>query len=326
MADNKIQKTKHQHYVPRCYLKNFASVDQQFFSFDKVHRKSKTASVAQSAQEEFFYDFHESTLQNPEDDPQHVEKKLSKIEGRFKVVLDDFIASASAGGVTAQQADIFAGFVAIQWLRTKSYRASALEINQKAFQALLDQLYALNSPGIPPGRFRPGEGYAQALHAELLFDPDHMWEIAEGFRHLLWVIGDSGTAQPFYTSDEPVARRANCTVNSAPAVGILDPGIEYAYPLNSKFILLMVDRHTFPGLQQSELKTISLSESQIERYNGMQVMKSGKYVFCQKDDFTLAQRLCEEHPIICDPDRERARVDSTPVVDQQSGTFVTALE
>jgi hypothetical protein len=44
-------------------------------------------------------------------------------------------------------------------------------------------------------------------------------------------------------------------------------------------------------------------------------MKSTQYVFCEKCDFDLAARLCESHPVICDPDRDRARVDSE--LDQQ---------
>jgi hypothetical protein len=37
--------------------------------------------------------------------------------------------------------------------------------------------------------------------------------------------------------------------------------------------------------------------------------KSTQYVFCSKRDFDLAARLCDAHPVICDPDRDRAQVD-----------------
>jgi hypothetical protein len=329
LAEKQQQPTKvrNQHYVSRFYLKHFADPSSQlFYSFNKQFTKPKTASVAQSAQEEFFYDFHPSTLQSPTDDVQWVEKTFGEIETRFKPQIDEFLASAAAGGVTSVLADRLAVFVAYQWLRTKSYRLTAMEIDKKTSQALVNQLYAVNDTSVPPGKYQQGEGYAPGLHAQMIFDSDRVLMMASSLRNLLWVIGHNNTEHLLYTSDTPVARRANCEIDGAPAIGIFDPGIEYAYPLTSKFVLHMMDRHAFPGLQQYELKTIGLPPEQVERYNTMQVMCSTKYVFCQKNDFALAKRICDERPDICNPDRERVRVDSTLSDDGKGWIGVTALE
>jgi hypothetical protein len=327
MADKQAPKVKNQHYVPRLYLKNFANPSNQaFFSFNKQFKKAKTSSVAESAQEEFFYDLHPSTLQNPQDDVQWVEKRFGEIESKFKPQLDEFISCAAKGSVTSVLADRIAVFAVLQWLRTNSHRLTAMEVDKKTNQALVNQLYAMNHSEIPPAKYKQGEGYAPSLHAQSIFDSESLLMKAGSLRNLLWVIGHNNTEHLFYTSDTPVARRANCEINGAPAVGIFDPGAEYTFPLTSKFILLMMDRHAFPDLQKYELKTIGLPPEVIERYNSMQVMCSTKYVFCQENDFDLAKRICNEHPEICNPDRERVRVDSTQSDDGKGWIGVTALE
>ena len=72
----------------------------------------------------------------------------------------------------------------------------------------------------------------------------------------------------------------------------------------------MFDRRMFRVVEPFERKTVDFGIAEVERYNTMQVMKSTQYVFCAKKDFELAERLCKTQPEICDPNRERAHVDS----------------
>jgi hypothetical protein len=311
MAEHPKQTTIKQHTVPRCYLRGFADKKQNFYSFNKRYKKAKPASVGQSAQSDYFYDFDTSTLQNPDDDPQWVEKTFSVLETRFKEVLDNFIAEAKTGEVSVEWASYMAQFVAIQWLRTRGARDTFMEVDTKVNQAVVSQLYALNYPGMKPGKFSPGAGYEQALHAELMFDYDHLIMIAERFWNLLWVIGRNRTEHPFYTSDEPVVRRKNPVINETALPVPPDVGLEFAFPLNSEFVLVMLDRRMFSCFLPTERKTMDFGPEEVKRYNTMQVMKSTQYVFCAKRDFDLAERLCNAHPVICDPDRDRAQVDST---------------
>src|SRR5262249_51802429 len=114
---------------------------------------------------------------------------------------------------------------------------------------------------------------------------------------------------------EPVVRDRNPpedeSIHVAPGVGI-----EYAFPLNSEFILVMFDRYMLskigvPGYEQFEYKTLEFGPVDVERYNALQVAKSTQYVFCLEDKFALAERLCREEPRICDPNRERSEVEVT---------------
>lgn len=308
MADRQI--TKSQHTVPRCYLRGFADEKQDFYSFNKRFQKSKPATVRESAQSEFFYDLEPSTLINPTDDPQLVEKTFSKLEQRFKEVLNEVIAGAKAGEVGAEPAGYLAQFVALQWIRTRGARDTMVEVDAKAMQALVNQWYEVTHPGMPPAKFKTGPGYASALHANMMLDYDNVIQTAERFWNLVWVFGRNRTGHPFYTSDEPVVRRQNPVINETSLPVPPGVGIEYAFPLNSEFILTMFDRRMYRELEQFERKAVDFGAEEVERYNTLQVMKSTQYVFCAKRDFELAERLCKAHPEICDPDRERAQVDS----------------
>src|SRR5262249_54721065 len=93
-------------------------------------------------------------------------------------------------------------------------------------------------------------------------------------------------------------------------------GIEYVFPLNSEFILVMFDRYMFskfatPGYEHCERKTLEFGPAEVERYNALQVAKSTQYLFCLEDKFALAERLCREEPRICNPNRERSLVEVT---------------
>lgn len=169
MSQNPILKTKNQHTVPQCYLRGFADEGGGFFSFNKLYQKSRPANVKKSASADYFYDFEPSTLEKPTDEIQWVETTFSLLEQRYKEVLDAFIDEAKSGEIGHETGSSMAQFVAIQWMRTRGHRETLLELNSKVMQDLVDQWYAENHPGMPPGKFTMGAGYAEAFHAAVDF-------------------------------------------------------------------------------------------------------------------------------------------------------------
>ncbi len=317
MANLPKQTTKNQHTVPRCYLRGFADTDQRFFSFNKIYKKSNAAGIKGSASAEYFYDLDPATLSKPDDDPQWVETTLARLEGRYREVLDACIADATAGQLSVDNASYLAQFITLQWMRTAGARKTLIEADEKLMQAAIDNWYATNHPELNPAKFKRGPGYEAALQANMMFDDSIFFGIAEKFWNLLWIVGRNRTGQPFFTSDEPVVRDRFPPENDSPQVpeGV---GIEYAFPLNSEFIVVMLDRYLCsqtlgPGYEQLERMTAECGPADVERYNALQVAKSTQYVFCQEDKFALAERLCEEEPRICDPNRERSLVEVTTV-------------
>jgi hypothetical protein len=177
-------------------------------------------------------------------------------------------------------------------MRTRGNRETLLELNTKVMQKFVDRWYSENHRGMPPGKFKMGAGYAEAFHAQSMFENDS--------------ICHNPTAKPFYTSDDQVARRIHAIENRTTRPLPPGVGLEYAYPLNSEFILMMLDRRGLADeLVKLERKTVEFPPEAVEQYNAMQVMSSTQYVFCAKREFELAERVCREHPEICNPSRPR---------------------
>jgi hypothetical protein len=158
------------------------------------------------------------------------------------------------------------------------------------------------------------EGKMAAMHAQKLFDAEAIKQMATTLERHYWVIGINRTEHQFYTSDHPVVRRANQRQGGVPLVGVCDPGIEFVFPLDSRHILLILERTHFAAWRKYDNRSILLSEEQVNDYNGLQVMRSNQRVFCAEDDFVVAREVCAKYPEIRNPNRPRVRVDTTPIL------------
>jgi hypothetical protein len=327
VTDAQVQKTKNQHTVSRCYLKRFANAQLRFFSFNKIHGRPSPGGTKSATVQEYFYDFHQATLVDPNADVQWAEKTFQMLENRYEEVLAAAVREADAGAISYETGSSLAQFIAFQWMRTVGRRADILEAEQMEMQAMIDKWYAENAPGIPPGTFKRGVGYEAGLHANLMFDEAAVFRIAENFWNLYWIVGRNTTSQPFYTSDDPVVRDRIPPENDGPNV---PPwiGIEYSFPLSSKFTLVMMDRYMFSNTASTngenvERQTFDMGEAEVERYNALQVAKSTQYVFCEANKFALAERLCGEESRISDPARSRELVDATTLVLTERGYSIS---
>lgn len=325
--NNKKHRTKRQHYVAQLYLRGFTNASGRLFCFDKVSGKSHPTSTEAAAQESNFYEIPSGSFEGGVEVPVNsVENALASIERMWKPFHTELIKSANAGTIPAALKREYSVFVVIQWMRTKTYRDLMYTITKQFMQSLADELVEVNFPGKGKVKVEIGETTFAAMHAQKLFDLDEIEKMAFHLQWHLWVIGINNTEHPFYTSDHPVVRRANRTLDGRPMVGIFDPGVEFAFPLDSTHILFILERDHFADWAKYENRAVELSPEQVRNYNGLQVMRSDQRVFCAEDDFDVAREVCKAHPEVCKPDRPRVLVETTPIKDMKNYTFVTALE
>lgn len=321
------QRTKRQHFVAQLYLRRFADASGRLFCFDKVRGTSHPTSTAAAAQEANFYEIASGSFESGVEAPVNVvENALASIERMWGPRHGELLRCAEAGAVPAALKQEYSIFVVFQWMRTRSYRDAIHAVMQQYMQSIVNDLVDLNFPDHDKVTVHVGTNTLAAIHAQKMFDLDEMEKMAWQVQRLLWVIGVNGTSHPFYTSDHPVVRRGNVRVNGRSGVGILDPGVEYAFPLDSRHILLMFERTHFAAWLEHENRSVVLSPEQVRDYNSLQVMRSNQRVFCADDDFGVASDVCRAHPEVCNPDRPRVVVESTPVRNMKNYTFVTALE
>lgn len=321
----KKQRTEDQHFVPQLLLRGFTNAFGGMFCYDKATGKSYPTSTKAAAQEPYFYEIPPTPGLNVPVNT--VEKALGVIETAWAPMLADLIKSADTGGIGARQVNEFAPFVVMQWMRTPTFRAVGYEIMKKFGQSLVDQLIGLNFPGMEgKAKFHPEQTGMAGLHAAQLFDRAKVEGMARDLVRHLWVIGINETEHPFYTSDHPVVRRANLHANGSPLIGANDPGIEFAFPLDNRHILLILERTHFAVCAQLDRRSARLPPDMIRDYNALQVLRSNQRIYCANDDFDLAREVCTANPEICDPKRPRVVVETMPVIDMSSKTWVRALE
>ena len=108
-----------------------------------------------------------------------------------------------------------------------------------------------------------------------------------------------------YTSDNPVIRKGHLNHSVFGSTGLASPGVEIAYPISPRHIIVMYERSAWVSVDVSDGNTILLEEGQVDYYNSFQVKQSYRYVYSTSDDFSLAKDVCNRIPRVRDPFRAR---------------------
>ncbi|HTU93781.1 MAG TPA: DUF4238 domain-containing protein [Gemmataceae bacterium] len=328
-------RTKTQHYVPQFYLRGFTNAAGRIVCYDKVSDKTHPTSTHAAAQESYFYEIPPGSIKDVNVPANMVENALSVVEKTWAPLHAALIKSADIDRITATLTIEYAPFLVMQWMRTKTYRDAMHQIAQMSMQLLADDLVMVNFPG-ESVTVKLGDHAMAAMHAQKLFDRQTVKRMADELGGDIWVVGINDTDHPFYTSDHPVVRRGNLMDGGRQMVGILDPGIEFAFPLDSRHILLILERTYFADWRKQDNRGVRLTVEKVRDYNVLQVLRSCQRVFCAVDDFELARQVCRDHPEVRDPARPRVRIETTPIVPAGVGEdgkkqwknhmFVRALE
>ncbi len=333
----KRHRARTQHYVSQFYLRGFTNAGGRMYCYDKLAERSHPTSTQAAGQEPYFYEIPPGSFEEAVNVPLNVvEKALSVFERYWAPLHAALIESAGKGRISATLTVEYAPFLVMQWMRTRTYRDTMREIAQKSMQSLADDLVELNFPGEKKPKVRIGDRGMAAMHFQKIFDHEAVDRLSDELGRHYWVVGINNTEHVLCTSDHPVVRRGNQTQGGWTLVGINDPGIEFAFPLDSRHLLLILERTHFADWRKHDNRSIELSAEQVRDYNGLQVMRSSQRVFCAADDFDLAREVCIAHPEIRDPNRPRVRVETTPILPADLGDdgkeqwknsmLVTALE
>lgn len=131
-------------------------------------------------------------------------------------------------------------------------------------------------------------------------------EIIEILHNHIWILGINETAQPFYTSDNPVVWDTHKEYPPGRGSGLASEGIEVAFPMTPKHILILRERVFFRENEQLDGSAIALDGDQVMYYNGFQVFESHRQLYCPDDDFSLAERICDKCPQVCSQKGQKA--------------------
>ena len=276
--------TKKEHYVPQCYLRNFAIAGnpEKIHVFDKTKAQTRRKqNILDNAQERYFYDIDidrildEASEENRtaiikqlgddydmlrNDKTQYIEKLFGKeLEGNYSQLLKNIIDKACNATpwyvsncycMSEEQKIAFSVYLSIQYLRTRKTRNMIEEGYTKLYETLFRKIYNQKCEDdelkLDPGdvTFSIGEEALKIPHAEMLLNMDATLDLSVAFLNHIWVIYINNTKIPFWTSDSPVV------LNNTPSGGMANKGItsrriEIYFPLNGKVCLALYDREAY---------------------------------------------------------------------------------
>jgi len=303
--------SKRQHFVPQFYLRRFAQDDKHLFVFDKFKTRTFRSTITKAATERFFYDIAGHRVDS-DDNAQLVETALSSLEAQFADKLDSLLASVDEDGSFPHELKPpVAFFLKVQYFRTPESRRVLIETAEKSAQRILDDMIpgdGAEGDASAQYRVRFNASMAPLEHAKLLFDPRlHAAFVATLLEHI-WFVGLNGTPQSLYTSDHPVVRIPHKDDPLISYAGFGSEGIEIAFPLTPKHVLVLCERAFFREFAHLDCGSLALNTENVTYYNSRQVIESYRHVYSKDDDFDLAERICRDHPAVSRPDRTRVEV------------------
>ncbi len=330
--------TKKEHYVPRCYLENFEGEKGKIQVFDKVILQIRSQTKENIAAENYFYDIDfdkmmeglddesrqrvrsdimEITgIENWEDiaksilDKKHIEKSyFATMEGVYSPFLKQIITKSYNGNdwviknckpFSEDEKTGLALMMAIQMLRTKSHREEIGEMIAKTYQTLAYKMQMNDENALPKEAFaiEINKDFVKLQHSAMFMDVEHVFSIVESLLKHIWVMRVNKTTTPFYTSDNPIIRIPHKRDEFMSYSGLSSDGIEIAFPISPNLIVVLYEKKWFSQYHRDLTFEIITSDKEVNYYNCGQVVHSYRCVYSQRDNFELAQMLCEQNPQI----------------------------
>jgi hypothetical protein len=293
------EKVKIQHYVPRSYLRHFTHDRKHLFIFDKQNKRKFETNVDNIAAEKYFYD-------SPDESGQALEKAFANtVDANYPRWVDSILNSVKSGKkINYQQKESLAFHIALQALRTRWLRNANIEILSQIEEVFLSfSTHFKKKQGI---QLKPDaslgallspdkEKTAKLAQLASIKNPESIQGIVEVLLNHIWIVGINKTDQPFYTSDNPVVRWAHKNHPLKSYSGLRSEGVEIAFPLTPEYILALLERTYHVDLEVLDCGFMPVDENGVVYYNGLQVFDSHRWIFSPSADFTLAEKMCDDH-------------------------------
>lgn len=304
MANEGIAKV--QHYVPRFLLRHFGTGKKDSIHvFDKLTGAAFTTNVKNVAAESRFYDYRVGGQGFT------IEPSLSKLESLAKPIIKSVLEADSLNSLSTEDRGKLSIFLAIQFIRTKSFRERFRELPKQLEESLRRKegpeadLSAISHLFKVP---TDNEITQQTIH--------HMSraeEYAVQFGNKLWVLISTDVRHPFLISDNPIGLQNRIDHGLLGNIGLAIHGIEIYFPLSPRRALAMwCPTHEAMLLQAASAQgshsffhdvlramdsgaPLAYAPEFVRNFNSLQVGYAERFVFSATNDFSLAREMIATH-------------------------------
>ena len=276
------QKTKNQHYVPRCLLKHFCW-DEKINIYDLERTVVRhNQSVKKVFSQNYFYgkdNVVESFMAERIEAP--VSRILEKIiDGNFKIDSEDL--------------SILGKFILSLYYRTPKAIEGASSFTNSMIESIVSELLSLN--GYDPAEASSGhfDFYQDRLASFITFEG--VLDAAL-LSDLKYHIIKNETSSEFYISDHPVFiyNWFYRDLEDVRVTSLASIGLQIFLPLSPQITLCLYDSKVYKYGQRSSVSCIS-NDDDIEILNSLQVINSDSIIgFYSKENETHIKQLYERY-------------------------------
>ena len=322
LGNNKKEKTKKEHFVPRCYLERWKSDKGQVWVYDKKLKKSRLNNVYDVACERYFYDIDYKELSAQKikllkelgievsQDEQFLEHFFSRyVEGVFSDLLSKILDVDITPWYEKEcfflserdklDLSIFASF---QYIRTVETRRMLKDMSNCLEQVLREM--KVSDEVID--KYTMKDGDERNIHGNMILDIDHIRDMALCFYNLTWILGINRTSVDFYTSDNPIGTIPHVKNDFISMSGIRSEGVEVFFPLSPKHILIMYDGSYHKWVAPYDRRYVSIDEIDwVQKYNRRSVYNCNRCVFSKDGDLSVVDKISKENPQVLDIPKTR---------------------
>jgi len=290
MGGDFLSKVKLQHYVPRFYLKNFASQNKKnhFINcFDKIEEKQFTSNISNITCEKYFYEKGNIQL---------LEKELSILERKSSKIIKKIVKTKDLNVLSDSERNLMSEFIINQSNRTREYREEIKDLTNS-----IKTKVAIHGFHMDPDEARTivDEIYDENLVINIqkrMLSKESISRLIEPISEMIWILYLNNTEMPFWISDHPVNRFNHSDLSPYGNMGFLSPGINIYYPLAPKVSLCLLDSRVL-GTRFSDNTTKPITDIQhIIFQNHLQARFSYKHVLSNSSDFSFLKFMLEDNP------------------------------
>ena len=319
----KVQKTKKQHYVPRCYLEAWAIPGKyQVHVFDKKRKVSRINSINDIASERYFYDvnpkklFSEETLKKLEEIGLtcDIDGESQGIEHTFAILVDTQLSKIITDIVeksvkrhtfhlrfipfiSKEKKAELAAYLAIQDARTKHIRSNIENIAIVLSKAFKD----MGIPDEQAQQFILPKEEVKNVHTSMLMDMDFLSKTALSLCRLTWIFCINRTNKKFYTSDSPIVLQGHIKHPLMSMSGFSSKGVEVFFPVSPNHILVMFDGSFHTQNAHLERKYVEIrNEEFVDYYNSLLALNCESCIYSQDGNMDFLLDMQKDNPEIFD--------------------------
>lgn len=295
-----------QHYIPRCYLRQFSNNKKSIYTYDKQHSKKYNASLMSVCCEDDIYTFSEEFVKRNKEEgictinrlsietdhfAHTVEPLYIQLLNQINKIKEEWVTGKDHYTLNFYEKKELALHIVTQYFRLPQIGDTLVDNYIRMERASIDMMKELmakqtNNDDYKKIKINP-TCEKPALHANLSYlDNETLMMFANAIANNIFVFWIS-KGNDFYTSDFPIVVSPHVENVRPMFMGLAQYGGELTMPLSPGLALSVYDRSYFKNKEDIDGAFVNADDKEVRRQNYLRYMYASQHIFSYNNDFSL---------------------------------------